>query len=83
MSPSKALKPRFAVPVPLQLIGVMLIALFLIFMFIVMTVQAEQFPVGAIGRVVVMVVIFVVYGQLAPGFFPEKLATASCTDMGK
>jgi len=45
-------------------------------MFVVVAVQAEQFPIAAIRRVVVVVVIFVVNGQFAQ-VYPGKAAPAA------
>ena len=51
-------------------------------MFVVVAVEAEQLPVAAVGRVVVVVVILVMDGQLAEAP-PLELAAASRTEMGK
>ena len=45
-----------------------------------MAVNAEQFPVAAVGRVVVMVVILVVDSKLCQ-FFAGKLPAAACADL--
>jgi len=45
-------------------------------MFVVVAVQAEQFPIAAIRRVVVVVVIFVVNGQFAQ-VYPGKACARS------
>ena len=48
-------------------------------MFIVMAIQAEQFPVAAITRIIVVIVILVMHRQLLQ-IFPRKLATATATN---
>ena len=52
--------------------------MFIVFM--VVTIQAEQFPVAAIGRIVVVVMVFVMDRKFAKSF-PGKLAPAPRTDM--
>ena len=49
-------------------------------MFVVVAVEAQQLPVGAVLRVVVMVVIAVVHGQLAQAL-AGKLAGAAAADV--
>ena len=51
-------------------------------MLVLVAVDAEQFPVAAIQRIVVVVVVFVVHGQLAQAH-TRKLACASPADPGK
>jgi len=51
-------------------------------MLVVVTVKAEQFPVAAVGRIIVVVVIPVVYRQLAQ-FFALEFAAAPAADMGE
>jgi hypothetical protein len=46
-----------------------------------MAVNAEIFPVAAIGRIVVVIMIFVMYGQFMKVFLIE-LAPAAATDPG-
>jgi len=49
-------------------------------MFIIMTIEAEKFPVAAVGGVVIVIVIFVMNCQFAD-FFSGKLAAASAAYM--
>ncbi len=51
-------------------------------MFPVMAIQAKILPVAAVGRIVVVVVIFMMHGQLMQVFSGEFPAAAS-TDPGK
>ncbi len=51
-------------------------------MLVVMTVETEQLPIAAIGRIIVVVVVPVVNCQFTQ-FFTLELARASATDMGK
>ena len=50
--------------------------------FMVVAVDAQQFPVAAVGRIVVVVVIFVMHGQFAETL-PFKLACAPGADVGE
>lgn len=50
--------------------------------FLFVTVDAQQFPVAAVGRVVVVVVVAVVDGQFAQ-FLAFEFAAAAAADMGK
>jgi hypothetical protein len=51
-------------------------------MFVIVAVNAEEFPVAAVRGIIVVVVIFVVNGQFAE-IFPFKFSGAAGTDMGK
>ena len=46
-----------------------------------MTVEAQVFPVAAIGRIVIVIVVLVVYRQLVE-VFPGKFPSASRADPG-
>ena len=48
-------------------------------MFVVVAVQTEQFPVAAVGWIVVMVVIPVMYGEFAQ-FFAAEFPAAPAAD---
>ena len=48
-------------------------------MLIIMTVDAEQLPITSVGRVVFIVMVFVVDRQF-PKFFTGKIPAAACTD---
>ena len=48
-------------------------------MFVVVAVKAKQLPVAAVGRIVVMVVIFVVHRELAQPF-ARKFTAATSAD---
>ena len=48
---------------------------------VVVTIDAQQLPVAAVGRIVIMVVVFVVDGQLAQ-LFSAKFSSAAGTDPG-
>lgn len=50
-------------------------------MFVIVAVEAEQFPVAAIGRVVVMVMVAMVHGELGQVAAVE-FAPAATTDPG-
>ncbi len=51
-------------------------------MLVVVAVDAQQFPVAAVGRIVVVVEVSVVYCQLTK-FFSFKLAGAAAADVGE
>ena len=46
-------------------------------MLVVVTVQTQQFPVAAIARIVVVIVIFVMYRKLLQAFAREFTGTAA------
>jgi hypothetical protein len=50
--------------------------------FVVVTIEAQQFPVAPVGRIVVMVVVLVMDRELAK-LLTVKFASAVCTDPGK
>ena len=50
--------------------------------FVVVTIEAQQFPVAPVGRIVVMVVVLVMDRELAK-LLAVKFASAVCTDPGK
>ena len=49
---------------------------------VVVAVEAEEFPVAAVGRVVLVVVVAVMHSQLAK-ISAGKFPAAACADMGK
>ena len=49
-------------------------------MLVIVAVEAEKFPVAAVGRVVVVVMVLVMHRQFAE-FFPFKFPGATATDM--
>jgi hypothetical protein len=51
-------------------------------MLVVVAVETQQFPVAAVGGVVVVVVVSVVYRQLTE-FFPLEFAGTATADVGK
>jgi hypothetical protein len=53
---------------------------FVFFVFVVVAIEAEEFPVAAVGGVVVMVVVFVVDGEFLESFTFE-FAAAACAEM--
>ena len=48
-------------------------------MFVIVAVDAEEFPITAVGRVVVVIDVLVMHGQFAQAFALE-LTTAVCAD---
>lgn len=48
----------------------------------IVTVDAEEFPIAAISRVIVVIDVFVVHGEFAQTLALE-LPTTACADMGK
>lgn len=51
-------------------------------MLVIMAVNAQQLPIAAIGRVVVVIMVFVMDRQLAQ-FFPVKITPAFPANPGK